>query len=643
MPRMSAAGESSGPTVIKHYELERQLGKGAMGSVWVARDRRDNSKVAVKLLHPHLGADPEFRARFEREAHVAALLRSPYTVHLLDYGVNEGTCYLVMEFVDGHAVSDEVKSGPMEPARALRIATEIARALEEAGARGVVHRDIKPDNVLVDQDDRVKVTDFGIARQSSSAGMTTTGIFVGTPAYAAPEQADGNVDPRSDIYALGATLFALLAGHPPFRGASVMQILEAHKYAPVPMAELAHLPDPVVNVVRRCMEKDPRDRYQSATELVGALERAAQSYAQFRQQQGGTTPQAAGYTAPRAAPSTIPVTPPTQPSPRPVPPRQPPPEVATRVESRAAPAAQRAPAPAAGAPPHPAEVPGVTVELAEKAKPGRDGLGRYTLTLANSGGALLRLRLVPTDASGVLQVNVPGRVAVPPGTTVLLDVTAQPRVRRTRGPDRRLGFGVTAVDEATGGTVGSGVAEYPDIVERGGGSGRLLAIAGVVGVAVVVAVFAAVVFLAGGGDSDNGGNGGTTTPQSPTTDTRPAVRAGEYTYNLHVTESTCTFGSQPGTMHTLTFAFDRVGGGDVLRTGDQVQITGIADGGARVALGRAPFAVDGFVFTYPVTIGNERGMAELSTVFTEASTIASATLVETYGTGTAACSITATQ
>jgi hypothetical protein len=413
------------------------------------------------------------------------------------------------------------------------------------------------------------------------------------------------------------------------------------------MAELGHLPDPVVNVVRRCMEKDPRDRYQSATELVGALERASQAYAQFRRQQGGGAPEAAGYTAPRPTASTIPVAPPTQPSPRPVPPRQPQPEAATRVESRppagrpaAAPAAQ----PVGAAPPGAAEAAaGVHVELAEKAKPGRDGLARYTLTVTNAGGALLRLRLVPTDASGVLQVNVPGRVAVPPGTTVLLDVTAQPRVRRTRGPDRRLGFGVTAVDEATGATVGSGGAEYQDIVERGGGSGRLLAIAGVAGVVIVVAVFAAVVFLAGGDGEGGNGGGGTSPTSTRTADTRPSIRTGEYTYNLSVDESTCSFGSQPGTMHTLTFVFDRVGGGDALRTGDQVQITGIAEGGTRVALGRAPFAIDGFVFTYPVTIGNERGTAELSTVFDEGSNIVSAKLVETYGSGDAACTITATQ
>lgn len=638
---MGASANSPEPTVIKSYQLERQLGRGAMGSVWRARDRRDGSLLAIKLLHPHLGADPEFRARFEREAHVAALLRSPYTVHLLDYGVADGTCFLAMEFVDGHSVAEELAHGPMEPARALRIATEIARALEEAGARGVVHRDIKPENVMIDADDRVKVTDFGIARQASSAGMTTTGIFVGTPAYAAPEQADGEVDHRSDLYSLGATLYALLAGKPPFRGSSVMQILEAHRYAPLPMAELSHLPDPVLNVIRRCMEKDPRDRYQSATELVGALERAAHNYALAQRQKGGVPPST--YQTPRPTPSTIPVAPPTSPSPpRPA---QPPPastQEATRLESP--------PSRVGGSPlPHPPPVSpgapaaaGFRIELAEKAKPGRDGLGRYTLTLVNDGGAVARLRLVPTDASGVLQVTVPGRVAVPPGTTVLIDVTAQPRVRRTRGPDRMLAFGVTAIDEANGQTVGAGTAHYPDIVGGGGRSGRLIAIAGIVGVVAVVAAFAGVVLLAGGDDGE-GGNGTPTQPASPTVDTRRFIPPGEYTFNLRVDESSCPFASQPGAMQARTFIFSPTGGADDLREGDQVQITGVADGGRRVELGRARFAMDGFTFTYPVTIGDESGEAEMVVSFNDAAEVVSATLTEVYESGDTTCEVSASQ
>jgi serine/threonine-protein kinase len=634
---MAGATQGPGPTVIKHYALDRELGRGAMGSVWAGEDRRDGSKVAVKLLHPHLGVDPEFRARFEREAHVAALLRSPYTVHLLDYGVSGESCFIVMEFVDGHAVSQELAGGPMDPARAFRIATEVARALEEAGARGVVHRDIKPDNVLIDQDDRAKVTDFGIARQSASAAMTSAGIFVGTPAYAAPEQATGDVDHRADIYALGAMLFAMLTGHPPFRGSSVIEILEAHKSAQIPMNELAHLPDSVVNVVRRCLEKDPRDRYQSATELVGALERAAMNYAQFVRGQGGAPAPGAGTARP--TPSTVPLPPPTRP--RPAAPPATPTGAPTRIESppsQAAPAPGRAPAapvtPAAGGP--------VRMEFTEKSKPGRDGTARYSLALVNTANSVVRLRLVPTDPSGVLQVNMPGRAAVPPGTTILLDVAVTPRALRTRGPDRRLGFGVTAVDEATGATAGTASGEYVDVVGgAAGGSGRALVIAGVAAAVIIAGGLAAfLVFGSGGGDGEDG-NGATVTATA-TADTRPGVAPGRYDYNLQVTENGCPFGLSPGAMYALSFEFEPVSG-DALRDGEQVRITGITETGDRVDLGRAQFTAAAFEFTYPVEAQDQRGTATLATAFGDDSAIDSATLTEVYDTGDTECTIVAAQ
>lgn len=149
-------------TQVKQYRMVRELGRGGMGVVFEAIDVRDGGRVAVKLLHPWLAAeDSSFRDRFEREAHIAALLRSPYTVRLLDFGVVEGNYFLVMEFVEGTTVGQELRQGPMEPMRALRIAIDVARALEEAAARSVVHRDIKPDNILLTPDGRVKVTDFG--------------------------------------------------------------------------------------------------------------------------------------------------------------------------------------------------------------------------------------------------------------------------------------------------------------------------------------------------------------------------------------------------------------------------------------------------------------------------------------------------
>ena len=262
-------------TSIKQYRLIRELGRGGMGVVYEGVDTRDQSRVAVKLLHPWLvSADSSYFDRFEREAHIAALLRSPYTVRLVDFGVADENYFLVMEYIDGSTLADLIAQGPVEPMRALRIAIDIARALEEAVARGVVHRDIKPANVLLTSDGRVKVTDFGIARHEGSSGLTAAGTFVGTADYAAPEQVTGESDHRSDIYSLGATLYCMLVGHPPFRADTVYELLTMHQSSPLPTGPLAHLPEAIVNPIRRCMEKDPRDRYQSPSELASALERA---------------------------------------------------------------------------------------------------------------------------------------------------------------------------------------------------------------------------------------------------------------------------------------------------------------------------------------------------------------------------------
>ncbi|MCC6421140.1 MAG: serine/threonine protein kinase [Gemmataceae bacterium] len=294
-------------TQIKQYQLVRQIGRGGMGTVYEAVDGRDNTHVAVKLLHPWLAAeDPSYRERFEREAHIAALLRSPYTVRLLDFGVADGSYFLVMEYVEGRSLDDELAEGPLEPARALRIGIDVARALEEAGARGVVHRDIKPANVLLTEDGRVKVTDFGIARQEGGAGLTSAGRFVGTAEFAAPEQVAGEADHRTDVYAMGGVLFCMLAGHPPFQAASVWELLRMQQAEQPPFEELAQLPSLVVNPIRRCLEKDPRDRYQTAAELAGALERALAGLARVTGSGAArgpaTTPPAPAATAPPVAP-----------------------------------------------------------------------------------------------------------------------------------------------------------------------------------------------------------------------------------------------------------------------------------------------------------------------------------------------------
>ena len=280
---MTGSGDDQLITQIKQYRLVRELGRGGMGTVYEAIDTRDGGRVALKVLHPWLDAeDRSFRDRFEREAHIAALLRSPYSVRLLDFGATNGRCFLVMEYVQGSTLADLIATGPLDPLRALRIAIDVARALEEAAARGIVHRDIKPSNILLTDDGRVKVTDFGIARHEGSAGITASGTFVGTAEFAAPEQVTGEADHRTDIYALGAVLYTMLTGHPPFSAPSPWEVLRLHQTARLPVAPLSHLPDAVANPVRRCLEKDPRDRYQEPAELAAALERAYASYAQLQ-------------------------------------------------------------------------------------------------------------------------------------------------------------------------------------------------------------------------------------------------------------------------------------------------------------------------------------------------------------------------
>ena len=267
--------DSHVPATVSHYQVGQRLGGGGMGVVYAGTDRRDGMPVAIKFLYPHLiQLDPTFKERFEREAHIASLLRSPYSVKLVDYGIEGDTPFLVMEFAAGETLAEIIRRGPLEPARAMRIARDAARALEEADARGVVHRDIKPENILVGPDDSVKVADFGIARQGEGANLTVAASFVGTPGYAAPEQALGHADQRSDIYSLGATLYAMVTGHPPFIGATPQALIEAHRHSPLNEGELSRMPQAAANVIRRCLEKDPLDRYRSPSDLAGALDRA---------------------------------------------------------------------------------------------------------------------------------------------------------------------------------------------------------------------------------------------------------------------------------------------------------------------------------------------------------------------------------
>ena len=278
---------TSEATHYQRYELLRrpdgslwELGRGAMGITYKAYDANLHCTVALKVINTARLDGDAAHQRFLREARAAAALRHPNVASVFNLGTDQGHCFYVMEFVDGETVEAHVsRHGPRPAAEALRLALQVARALAAAAKKQLVHRDLKPANLmLIDQDGEpvVKVIDFGLAKgvagqSEESSRLTIGGEFVGTPYYASPEQVEGGeVDTRSDLYSLGATLYFMLTGRPPFSG-SAGQVMSQHLYKPVPMEPLAEAPGDVAALVRRLMEKDPRQRPQTAWAVQEAL------------------------------------------------------------------------------------------------------------------------------------------------------------------------------------------------------------------------------------------------------------------------------------------------------------------------------------------------------------------------------------
>ncbi|GGM65778.1 protein kinase [Dactylosporangium sucinum] len=258
------------------YELRSVIGRGGMAEVWLAVDGRLGRRVAVKMLHDDGGADPSLPERFEREAHTAAQLSHPSIVAVYDVGVDDRTPYLVMELVEGHSLADELAAGPLDPRRAVRIAEQVCDALAAAHDAGVVHRDVKPANILINGEGRVKVCDFGIARITDRAqtALTAPATVIGTSSYMAPEQVRGEpVDARTDLYALGCVLYAMLTGRPPFTADSPVQVAwqQVHQ-APVPVAvRRPGLPPHLGGLVGALLAKRAADRPASAVQVRAAL------------------------------------------------------------------------------------------------------------------------------------------------------------------------------------------------------------------------------------------------------------------------------------------------------------------------------------------------------------------------------------
>ncbi|HVL97868.1 MAG TPA: Stk1 family PASTA domain-containing Ser/Thr kinase [Egibacteraceae bacterium] len=264
-------------TINGRYLLRGLLGQGGMADVELAHDEILDRQVAVKILHNRYTDDPSFVDRFRREARASASMSHPNVVGVYDTGEDDGRPYIVMEYVAGQSLRDVLRRKRLTPERAAEIARDAARALHYAHERGLVHRDVKPGNIMVSEEGQVKVTDFGIARAMSAETVTQTAAVLGTAAYIAPEQAQGErVDRRTDVYALGCVLYEMLTGRQPFSGDSAVTLAYKHvSEPPVPPSELrAEISPELEAVVLKAMAKRPDDRYQTADEMAEDLERA---------------------------------------------------------------------------------------------------------------------------------------------------------------------------------------------------------------------------------------------------------------------------------------------------------------------------------------------------------------------------------
>ncbi len=260
--------------IAGRYRLGELLGRGGMAEVRAARDERLDRDVAVKILRPELAADPLVRQRFESEARTSARLSHPNVVNVFDAGSDDESVYMVMERLPGETLDDELTAGPMAVDRVVSVGAQVLDALAAAHAAGVIHRDIKPGNVLTCPDGVVKVADFGIATVLGAASVTATGLIIGTPAFLAPERAEGQpASDRSDIYSVGAVLYSCLTGRRPFEADSAVALMTVMQTRhPTPIHDLRpEVPAGLVEVVARAMAKDPARRFASAAEMRAAL------------------------------------------------------------------------------------------------------------------------------------------------------------------------------------------------------------------------------------------------------------------------------------------------------------------------------------------------------------------------------------
>jgi serine/threonine protein kinase len=267
---------------VGQYRVIEQIGLGGMATVYKAYQPSMDRYVAIKVLPHHFMHDPTFLGRFEREAHTIAKLEHIHILPVYDYGRHEDIPYLVMRYVEGGSLSDLLRAHPtgLPLAEAVRLIGQIASALDYAHARGVIHRDVKPSNALLDYEGNVLLTDFGIAKIAEATVQLTTGGTVGTPAYMSPEQGMGKeLTPATDVYSLGVVLYQILTGRVPFEAETPIAVIHAHIYDPLPLPRnfRPDLPEAVERVLLKALAKVPGDRYQTAGEMAAALNEAVRA------------------------------------------------------------------------------------------------------------------------------------------------------------------------------------------------------------------------------------------------------------------------------------------------------------------------------------------------------------------------------
>jgi hypothetical protein len=274
LPTGAPAG-GEGSTIAGRYLLARKLATGGMGTVYEGVDERLGRPVAIKVLKEELTQDSRFVERFGREARSAALLGHPNITSIFDYGEDEGLPYIVMELVRGSDLGVELqRESPFGVTRAVQLTCQVLDALQHAHEAGLIHRDVKPANVIVTDRDRIKVTDFGIARAAGASRLTATGIILGSAHYVSPEHVRGEpAVPQSDIYSVGILMYEMLTGRTPFEGESLLQVAERHLMEEVPPPSLisAEIPRALDQVVTRATAKAAGDRFRSAEDMASAL------------------------------------------------------------------------------------------------------------------------------------------------------------------------------------------------------------------------------------------------------------------------------------------------------------------------------------------------------------------------------------